>query len=46
MIENNDKQKKTLIRLYSAVFPTPPAVTQQAMALSTEMDSMGVGGHH
>ena len=42
MIENNDKQKKTVVRLYSAVFPTPPAVTQQAMALPTEMDSMGV----
>ena len=32
----------TVVRLYSAVFPTPPAVTQQAMALPTEMDSMGV----
>ena len=27
---------------HSAVFPTPPAVTQQAMALPTEVDSIGV----
>ena len=27
---------------YSAVFPTPPAVPQQAAALPTEMDSVGL----
>ena len=27
---------------HSAVFPTPPAVPQQAMALPTEMDSVGL----